>query len=84
MIIPVCPTQITGPPSQRVQAAYQEIMCVTNGALSARKIIAPTPIGNKVLQSGNTILVPIRQLHQNKAAFADPSRFDQEKDLEEA
>lgn len=42
----------------RVDATYQEALRVANGALSARKIVAPTQLGSKVLGSGNTILIP--------------------------
>ena len=58
------------------EAMYRETMRVVNGALSARKIVARTPMGNKVLRSGNTILIPFRQLHYNKDAFGnDPGTF---------
>ena len=71
----------------RLDAVYQETMRVVNGALSARKIVAPTPMGDKVLQSGNTILIPFRQLHYNKDVFGsnpgtfNPYRFLNEKHL---
>lgn len=66
---------------------YRKITRVVNGALSARKIITRTPMGNKVLRSGNTILIPFRQLHYNKNAFGNnpgtfsPNRFLKEKYL---
>ena len=65
----------------RLEAAYQETMRVTNNSLSARKIVAPTSINGKVLQSGNTILIPFRQLHYNKSVFDDPDHFDPERFL---
>ena len=66
----------------RLDAAYLEVLRIVNTALSARKIIAPTPIGDQVLSSGNTILIPFRQLHQNRKVFGDdPGRFDPERFL---
>lgn len=66
----------------RLDATYQEALRVVNGALSARKIIAPTPLSSKVLGSGNTVLIPYRQLHYNRDVFGDdPGRFDPERFL---
>lgn len=66
----------------RLEATYQESLRVVNGALSARKIISPTKIGDKALRPGNTILIPFRQLHHNKAVFGgDPDHFDPERFL---
>lgn len=66
----------------RLEATYQESLRVVNGALSARHIISPTKIGDKVLRPGNTILLPFRQLHRNKAVFGnDPGQFDPERFL---
>ena len=68
----------------RLDAVYWETLRIVNGALSARKIVAPTPMGSKVLRRGNTILIPFRQLHYNKAVFGDdPARFDPERFLKE-
>ena len=62
-----------------LESAYFEILRIVNTALSARKIVAPTPLGTnngKVLAAGHTILIPFRQLHQNPRVFgADPGRF---------
>ncbi|KAL8733781.1 MAG: hypothetical protein Q9181_003463 [Wetmoreana brouardii] len=69
----------------RFEAVYWEVMRVTNGALSARKIVAPTPMGDKVLQPGNTILLSFRQLHHNKDVFGqDPRHFGPERFLKDA
>ena len=66
----------------RLESAYQETLRVVNGALSARKIIAPTRIGNKVLKPGGTIIIPFRQLHYNNEVFgSDPGCFDAERFL---
>ena len=60
-----------------LDAVYNETMRITNGALSARKIVAPTPMGNKVLREGNTLLIPFRQLHYNPDVFGnDPGKFE--------
>ncbi|KAI9701109.1 MAG: hypothetical protein M1836_001778 [Candelina mexicana] len=61
----------------QLDAVYHESLRVVNGALAARKIIAPTPMGTKVLRSGNTILIPLRQLHYDKAIFGgEPEKFE--------
>lgn len=65
----------------RLDATFQETLRITSGALSARKIVSPTRLGNKVLQSGNVILIPFSQLHRNKAVFDDPSHFHPERFL---
>ena len=68
----------------RLDATYLETLRIVNGALSARKIVAPTPIGSKILRKGNTILIPFLQLHYNKAVFGDePSYFDPQRLLKE-
>ena len=43
----------------RLDAAYLEVLRIVNTALSARKTIASTPIGDQVLSSGNTIFDPL-------------------------
>ena len=66
----------------RLDATYQQTLRVVNGALSVRKIVAPTPLCGKLLASGNTILIPFRQMHYNPAVFGDdPGRFDAERFL---
>ena len=68
----------------RLDSVYQEALRVVNGALSARKIIAPTMIGNKVLDIGATIIIPFRQLHYNKEVFGNvPGHFDPERFLKD-
>ena len=77
------PTLMTACPL--LESAYFEILRIVNTALSARKIVAPTPLGgatDKVLAAGNTILIPFRQLHQNPRVFGDqPDRFVPERFL---
>ncbi len=65
-----------------LDAVFLETLRVTNGALLARRIVAPTQIRSKVLRSGNSILMPLRQLHYDEAIFGDdPARFDPERFL---
>ena len=64
----------------RLNAVFLETLRVTSGALSARKIVAPTPLGSRVLGKGNTILIPLRQLHYDPFVFGnDSDRFDSER-----
>lgn len=57
-----------------------ETLRVTNGALPARRIVVPTQIRSKVLRSGNSILMRLRQLHYDEAIFGDdPARWDPER-----
>lgn len=66
------------------RTVFLETLRVANGALSARKIVAPTQIRSKVLRSGNMILMPLRQLHCNKVAFGDnPAQFDPQRFLKD-
>lgn len=66
----------------RLNAVFLETLRVTSGALSARKIVAPTRLGDRVLGAGNTILIPLRQLHYDQVAFGDrPNHFDSERFL---
>ena len=68
----------------RLDAAFQETLRVVNGAFrSARKIVAPTPIGGKILRGGNTLLIPLRQLHYNEDVFGNPAHFDPERFLKQ-
>ena len=61
----------------RLNAVLLETLRLTSGALSARKVISPTPLGNKMLGAGNTVLIPLRELHTNEAVFGkDPEHFD--------
>ena len=71
----------------RLNAVFLKTLRVTSGALSARKVVAPTPLGDKVLGSGNTVLIPLRQLHCDETVFGqdsqlfDPERFLKNKGL---
>lgn len=67
----------------QLQALYLETLRVTTLALSARKVVAPTFVGGKVLRSNSTILIPVRQLHINQSAFGpDADQFNTARFLE--
>lgn len=74
-------TRILLETSPVLDSVYNETLRLVNGAISARKVIAPTEIGGKILSKGNSILIPYRQLHFNTDVFdhdADsfnPGRF---------
>ncbi|KAL8769674.1 MAG: hypothetical protein Q9209_004471 [Squamulea sp. 1 TL-2023] len=66
----------------RLDAVYLEVLRIVNTALSARKIVAPEPLGDKVLRSGNTIVIAFKQLHSNGAVYgADPMHFEPDRFL---
>lgn len=65
-----------------LESTIHEVLRLVNGALSVRKVIAPTQIGGKTLRSGNTLLIPYRPLHFNKQYWGEnPSRFEPERFL---
>ena len=53
----------------------------------SRKVLEPTVIGGKVLQPGNSVIIPSRQLHKNEDVWAsnvnefDAFRFAKNKSL---
>ncbi|GME49713.1 cytochrome P450 [Neofusicoccum parvum] len=64
-----------------LEATWFEMLRVVNGALSVRKVTAPIVVGGKLLQPGNTVAIPFRQLHFNEHVWGDdrhefnPHRF---------
>ena len=44
---------------------FHECLRLKAGAMMGRKVLAPTRIGNKLLNPGGTVLIPTRQLHSN-------------------
>ncbi len=62
-------------------SVFNEILRLTYGSVSVRRVMAPTVIGGKTLQSGTSLVIPIRQLHYDDEAFGgdadefDPQRF---------
>ncbi|KAF2090210.1 cytochrome P450 [Saccharata proteae CBS 121410] len=65
----------------RFESIFLEVLRLVNGALTVRKILATTRIGTKVLEAGNTVIIPARQLHLNEEVWGannynfDPERF---------
>ena len=65
-----------------LDSVYNETLRLVNGALSARKIVAPTPMGGKILSEGNTLLIPFRQLHYNVDVWGpEPEKFESDRFL---
>lgn len=70
-----------------LDSVYNEVLRLVNGAISARKVIAPTEIGGKMLSKGSSILIPYRQLHFDTGVFGqdadyfNPGRFLNNKGL---
>lgn len=63
--------------SPNLDAIFCEVLRLNSGAMSTRRILSPTEIGGKVLQPGNFLLIPSRQLHKNKEVWgSDVSEFD--------
>ena len=66
----------------RLTSVFNEVLRLTFGSVSVRKIVAPVVIGNKDLCCGNNIMIPIRQLHYDEDAFgSDADEFDPERFL---
>lgn len=65
-----------------LESIYYEVLRLVNGALSIRKVVAPTVIGGKLLQPGNKVLFPFRQLHLDQQIWGeDAERFEPERFL---
>ena len=54
-----------------LESTYHESLRFLNTALSARRIVAPTTIGRKILASGNTIVIPFQKLHHDPEVFGE-------------
>lgn len=67
--------------SSCLEAILNETLRVKNGAGALRIVIQETVIGGKLLQPGNSVMIPFRQLHSNENVWGqtvhefDPSRF---------
>lgn len=65
----------------RLTAIHIEMLRLTFGSFSVRKVAAPIVMGGKKLLPGNTVIVPIRSLHYDADVFGrnatqfDPKRF---------
>jgi cholesterol 7alpha-monooxygenase len=71
-----------------LDSAFHESLRLNGGAMVSRSVLRKTTIGGRVLQPGNGILMPSRQLHTNEAVWGvgsartfDASRFLQNKSL---
>ena len=61
----------------RLAAIHVEMLRLTFGSFSVRKVAAPIVMGGKKLLPGNTVIVPIRSLHYDADVFGrDPTAFD--------
>ncbi|KAL1622104.1 hypothetical protein SLS54_005169 [Diplodia seriata] len=64
-----------------LDSVWLEVLRLVNGAMSVRKVVTPTTISGKELESGNTVIIPFRQLHFNEHVWGqarfgfDPERF---------
>ncbi|KAF2818683.1 cytochrome P450 [Ophiobolus disseminans] len=57
----------------KLDSFISEVLRLTVASALAREIVAPTAIGDKVLQPGSKLLIPYRQLHMNRDVWgADP------------
>ncbi|KAI9662011.1 MAG: hypothetical protein M1831_002926 [Alyxoria varia] len=69
-------------------ALYNELLRINTASATVRSVVAPTELGNVVLQPGTIILIPYRQLQFDKTVFGetahtfDPSRFLSNPDLD--
>lgn len=48
---------------------FHECLRLKAGAMMGRKVLAPTQIGNNILKTGGTVLIPSRQLHSNASVW---------------
>lgn len=71
-----------------LDSVFYESLRLNGGAMISRMVLRKTSIGGKVLQTGNGILMPSRQLHTNEAVWGvgcarkfDALRFMRNKSL---
>ena len=57
--------------SSTLDAMFHEALRLNGGAMVARKVLEPLEFGGRILQKGNTVLMPSRQLHKNKEVWGD-------------
>jgi cholesterol 7alpha-monooxygenase len=73
--------------SPRLEAIFNETLRLRNGAGAIREVTKTCVSGGKVLQAGNSLMIPFRQLHTNEKVWGptvnnfDPSRFLDKKSL---
>ena len=60
-----------------LDAMFHEALRLNGGAMVARKVLQPLELGGKILQQGNTVLIPSRQLHKNENVWGhDVNEFN--------
>ena len=63
--------------SPNLDAIFCEALRLNGGAMVSRKVLAPTEIGGKCLEVGNSVIIPSRQLHTNTDVWgSDVKEFD--------
>lgn len=73
--------------SPLLNSILHETLRLNNGAGALRSVTEETVIGGKVLQPGNSIMIPFKQLHTNRGVWGstvdhfDPQRFLNNKNL---
>lgn len=73
--------------SPNLESVYNEVLRLNNTAAAVRIASKTAMIGGKILPSGSTILLPLRQLHINEDVWGsnvndfDPTRFLHNKSL---
>ena len=55
----------------RLSAVYTELLRLTFGSFSVRKITTPVVMGTKKLRSNSSVIVPIRSLHYDSKVFGE-------------
>ncbi|KAL8935732.1 MAG: hypothetical protein Q9216_005285 [Gyalolechia sp. 2 TL-2023] len=73
--------------SPSLDAIFLEALRLNGGAMMGRKVLATTELGGKILEPGNSTIIPSRQLHTNRDVWGsdvgnfDPFRFAKKKSL---
>jgi cholesterol 7alpha-monooxygenase len=73
--------------SPTLDSMLQEVLRLNNGAGALRAVTQDTTIGSKILQRGNSVMIPFKQLHINKNVWGktvhefEPGRFLRQKSL---
>lgn len=71
----------------RLEAVFLEVLRLVMASSLMRHVTEPTMIGGKVLEDGNNVIVPYRQLHFSEDVWGDdaskfnPDRFLTQKEL---
>lgn len=63
--------------SPNLDAIFYEALRLNGGAMVSRRVLSRTELGGKILEPGNSILIPSRQLHKNEQVWGDDvNEFD--------